>query len=513
MEHENNDIICHLCGCVEVAESAINVDVNGETVTICADCNRNGTYICYECGELRPIGTRRRAYGENVCEQCLIDLYYICEDCGGYIHQDDDEYIVTAHDAIICQSCYDDNYHTCYECGQTYHYHDITIINSTPVCDNCRDVDYFSCDRCDEWEHYDNASTTADGDTVCEYCLSNHYTECVRCGEYHRNDELYLISEGNYVCPNCLDEDDDIRESPNNATYARPAASHELRYMGRIDGPFTRANFALVNYTYNQYLARYLTELDDEDIKRYYGIEIEASGAGRSDRNVNELHNALNDARYIVCKGDASVNNGIEVVTMPSTLNYLLDGDELDNICDTLQVLGYGADRSCGLHIHVSRASLATDTLTETMVRARILWLVERFKAELKQLARRETWQYCRFASDKGFPRGLGWRDMDALFRDRVFEFDRIYRNMSARDRYLAVNLGPSETIEFRLFGGTIDANRIRMYVDVIDAIVETARNVKRPELYDVTFKDVINPDTHFFAANYIYENNLIRGI
>lgn len=75
-----------------------------------------------------------------VCDDCLKENYFCCEDCGEWHSRD--EMIITANGEHICEDCYNDHYFTCEECGDVYHMDYGMCTSDCYVCEYCYDEKY-----------------------------------------------------------------------------------------------------------------------------------------------------------------------------------------------------------------------------------------------------------------------------------------------------------------------------------------------------------------------------------
>ena len=127
-----NAYYCEDCGCV-IEDEDDAIWING--YHYCRDCV-NYCDICneYHRGESHYI----ERDNIDVCESCLEDFYYTCEDCGEYVHRDD-AYWCESEDGYICRDCYEENYMTCPECGEIFHVDDMEEYDCNWVCSDCYD--------------------------------------------------------------------------------------------------------------------------------------------------------------------------------------------------------------------------------------------------------------------------------------------------------------------------------------------------------------------------------------
>jgi len=158
--------------------------------------------------------------------------------------------------------------------------------------------------------------------TLCRHCYENHYTRCSCCDALlHENDAYHL--DGYDYCSECYhDEVDKCRNI------------HDYGYK---PDPVFYGNS-----------------------KRFFGVELEIDGAGKDSDNADELLAIGNrDLVSIYIKGDGSLDDGMEIVTHPMSLDWHKDFC-WEEIMKKAVSMGYRLHQTstCGLHIHVNRNSL-----------------------------------------------------------------------------------------------------------------------------------------------------------
>lgn len=170
---------------------------------------------------------------------------------------------------------------------------------------------------------------------------------------------------------------------------------------------------------------------------RYVGIEIEVSEVG--DGEWSRLRRVVEDLGAVV-KEDGSLGSlGREIVLPP------LRGREVSRwvprVCEALQRGGAAVRADAGLHVHVDRAGLGAfdvDLIDEAWIRS-----LEGDALALCPRSRMDN-DYCGRAE-----------------------------HTPSDDRYRTLNLTKRETLEFRLWGGTIVASKILLAARVSSRIVE----------------------------------------
>lgn len=173
---------------------------------------------------------------------------------------------------------------------------------------------------------------------------------------------------------------------------------------------------------------------------RYFGIELEVKPSVKSQENVRII--AEEDLKtlgsWTALQYDGSVADGCEIVSAPHTLAALRVRLTDPSWKHAMRRVRSWEHTCCGLHVHVSKAGTSStqralmQTFTELSAHSRFL----------TALAGREANDYCERVTNRS-------------------------------ERYAAVNLTPSETIEFRLFKGNTYAEHILRCVEFADALLE----------------------------------------
>ena len=167
-----------------------------------------------------------------------------------------------------------------------------------------------------------------------------------------------------------------------------------------------------------------------------------------------------------ICSHDGSLNNGFEIVSHPQSFKYILKNqDKFKSVVEKLSEWGFKSHdtETCGLHFHVTRPT------NEDIIDK--IWLVmETYKEELIKFSRRKYEKLTRwssFLSDKG----VSEEETKALYY--------IKKAKGNFDRYMALNLTNSKTIEFRIFKGTLNFSTFMASVELVNNIVSLCSDEK----------------------------------
>lgn len=285
-----------------------------------------------------------------------------------------------------------------------------------------------SCVGCDYPFHQFEMVPTVHGERVCGPCARRDYWQCDRCEEW--------VPDAEYDCPNCGDESDEGRCDCGSCYYDDDDDDSDL----------------INSYSYSPYL-----EFHGEG-PVYLGLEVEVS-TQYGDRG-DLARTAVDHLGDMGClKEDGSIGDGFEIVSQPMSWEYARESFPW-RMFDRLESDGADAARSCGIHVHVSRAGFDGPSHVYKWLK-----LIYRNQAQVQTLARRESDQWAAFteehrAAAKDYAKG----DQDA-------------------DRYQAVNVTNDDTFEVRVFASSLDARQIQAALAFVAAGVEYTRSLSVPQI------------------------------
>lgn len=217
---------------------------------------------------------------------------------------------------------------------------------------------------------------------------------------------------------------------------------------------------------------------DSEDEKLFFGMEIETSSSNKPENRL--LVRPYRDMFHLERDGSLPGNTSFEIISQPMTWNYLLQRkDDITAMCSSLMNAGqrsHETNGACGLHIHVNAAAFKDEDAIQ-----RALALVHGFRTEMEKFARRKSAGYYRYSTvSNTFSKGE-------------------INNISSSGHGCAVNLenhrtasyrhGGKDTVEFRIFRGTLQANTIYATLQFVKNIVAIAND---PTKIIVKFGDLL---------------------
>ncbi len=326
---------------------------------------------------------------------------------------------------------------TCTHCNHQP-LHALIEFDGEMLCESCYLHETVICDCCGERVWMRDCVTDGDS-TICLPCYQEDFVTCDECGRIVRVSDAVYYSESNcYYCERCYEQ-------------RKEEAIHPYGYKPKpvFYGQGTR----------------------------FFGVELEVDDGGEDCDYAEQLLSITGKRMYI--KHDGSLDEGFEMVTHPMTLEYHCKEFPWQELTQKAVSLGYRSHQTstCGLHIHISRRSLGcTDQQQEETI-ARILYFFEEHWNELVRFSRRNSDQLSRWAGRYG-------RKDDP--KELISSAKRTF------DRYTGVNLTNSDTIEFRIFRGTLRYQTILAALQLVDEICRAALVMSDCSIKEMSWSDFV---------------------
>lgn len=333
----------------------------------------------------------------------------------------------------LCADCHG----VCYDCGGDFNMNSGSIHAATGdgeyVCNRCTRSNWRVCNDCNDWEHVDSVATVY-GDYVCHYCLEQNYSYCDSCDEYRSSDDYEHFDN----CGESL--------MVNDYSY-RPTPSFRNTAEEFDNAP-------IIVHDTDGFMRKFRKIA-------YMGFELEVECRGDRD-DYRHGAGAFRDIDVVYLKQDGSLNYGFEIVTHPMTLGYVMAQQELWDTIESLPKIGFDAwgTNTAGLHVHVSR-----DGFINESHQARFVHFIHRNEEFLSWLAGRSGSRWASYSKEQ-------LRDLRLKLR----------RNLTT-DRYMAVNLNNSGTLEVRIFRSSLRPERIKMALQLVDAIVNYTEKLSASQM------------------------------
>jgi hypothetical protein len=235
-----------------------------------------------------------------------------------------------------------------------------------------------------------------------------------------------------------------------------------------------------------------------------FGVEIECEGNSSNfgsrvarrlydeglchSSHIQSYHGHREPGMFAVERDGSLGSNGAEIIT-PVLRDNPEDWEKLQRVCQIIREEGGRVSPRCGGHVHIG--SYPLDSRTNLYQRVVNMWGA--FQDIVYRMA------------SEGMHRGARGRDYRYAMPLSTDSLERRYNNVEslrrAWGRYGSLNLNnaggsPTDTIEFRVFDGTVDERRIQNNVRVAAAFVDRARAEDMPDEL---------PEAQHVGAHYTY--------
>ncbi len=368
------------------------------------------------------------------------------------------------------------------------------------------------CSMCGNLHEMENCITVNQNSNqemyVCDSCIRDRslFFKCIECGEYYTQNFLWGSFQGEDVCMNCSSE---YFVCPNCTEVCHTS---ERVYYTRSDEEICSSCMEdrcgdISNLIEDYYYKPTPIFYGESDENCYLGVELEVDNtSGDYDNKLicMAAEQLLDDyCEKLYLKRDGSLTRGFEIVTHPCTLDYhysRLEWQEIMEICKDGTLYSHDTD-TCGLHIHLSRSFFGKSQETQDLHISKLLILVSKFyDSHLLKFSRRRLSEL-RWCSNIQ----IDYEDTD----DEFTIVDKM-KQLKSKGRYVAVNLENTNTIEFRLFKGTLNFNT---FMASLQLVVELSRYAKRTELKNIPttrWRDIFVSTEFEELKNYLKEKGLI---
>lgn len=298
--------------------------------------------------------------------------------------------------------------------------------------------------RCDICGEYHTRLNCIDDKKLCGFCIDNNYIECSRCGSLVSRDDVETTKDGYKLCKMCAKRE-----------YVLPYH----RY------------YPTVKFYGN----------DKDNTLPYLGVELEIDNGGELDSNVKILVNMMNKdgEHFVYCSHDGSLNNGFEIITQPATLEYHMSIKSIyQEAFKKLRKMEYLSHdtTTCGFHVHFNRSFFAEN---ETENIGKLIYLVNHFWNKFVIFARRPEFRMDRYSKKINMDTN---RYISAANKTELHEY-----------HYYAINIANPDTIEFRMFKGTLNVNTFLATLQFVHNCIVTAREKSASEIQNMRFEELVS--------------------
>lgn len=216
------------------------------------------------------------------------------------------------------------------------------------------------------------------------------------------------------------------------------------------------------------------------------------------------------------CKSDGSLSNGVEIVSHPGTLAhhmYVMHWRQIQRTCEKAGFRSHDAANS-GLHVHVGRAQLGSTDAERDDVTRRVQVLFALYAAELTRFSRRRRScleQWAPIDSLGVTPDDIRHVRSGAQLARWATARVPAYRS-NHNDRYTAVNVTNSATVEIRIFRGTLKRDTLIAAIQLVSNVFEYAMAHDWADIPASTWADVAAYKPYKELTDYLVARNLLAA-
>lgn len=411
-----------------------------------------------------------------------------CEACGDWI---DKKYAKEYDGSYYCDYCFEERYVEDYFTGE--------------IIEKDEAYEFLDCDEDAQWTDEEDRLVWSDyhdcyidddySVSICDTCGDHRFYVLSRVAErafYYdiETDCWYDEDDYNEVCGCRIDEDEFDGDEGLFVDYG----------FDEVDGRDYINSYHGVSFTP---LGTNKDRISEED--KLLGIELEIDKKDGYRFNQYQCCKLLrnNFKGLIHLEHDGSLGDyGIEIVSNPMTIDYFkkVDWAKLLKLCQESGYYSHDANSSCGLHIHISRSVFGKDEKSQELAIKKLVNFVNNFFDDFVKLSRRNSTQVNDWCG-KYYDNYTGVANSKRLI-------DRFNKG-SHGDRYFAVNLTNDDTIEFRLFRGTLNLASFLASVDIVWNVFKNAKTISWENINNIEawFKG-INPKTlEYINSRKAFEN------
>lgn len=323
----------------------------------------------------------------------------------------------------------------CEHCGVIIGDGDDYVIdgNGRITCGDCLE-DMLYCECCDNYFDPADMVTIYDGegyptDTVCISCAEANFYQCPECGGWYEASAFH----GRETCINC---------TPDVILSYHSGNPNGLEFHGCPDYSF---------------------------INGHIGGELEVTGLGNE--AAADILEACGGYSFCHFEHDCSVA-GAEIIFQPRTIEaWEAVRPAVNSMYDILTEYGCTAEGGNGFHVHISRSAFGSTNAEQAEAIAKFMRL---FSGD-------NHIRCCQIA-------GCSSTDAHDWARDCGRYSKKEQKHIAeyhSGDRYIAVNVTNSNTVEVRLGRSTMDVNRFYGWLHFIAAMVRRTETISLKEADD----------------------------
>ena len=217
----------------------------------------------------------------------------------------------------------------------------------------------------------------------------------------------------------------------------------------------------------------------------FLGVELETDGytSNTLQETANKIGVLSRSQSLFFMQRDGSLQRGFEITTHPATLEYHENTFPWTEITKTIKDNGGKSHNTetCGLHVHFNRDYLGSYPFFDDNL-SKLIFIVEKLWRPLVKFSRRENCHLRRWA---------GRYNQRPIDREGKYDNQALDDIKGAGSRYQAVNIhSPSgQTIEIRIFRGTLDVPTLFSSLELVDFLVNLSLSLDPVDTQKITWR------------------------
>lgn len=301
-----------------------------------------------------------------------------------------------------------------------------------------------------------------------EYGGMEDHTACNQCSTYCQTDNMYSHN-GAYYCEGCEEEYWRWCDECDESYHVDDRWEHD--HDDNNDDEYS--NSCIHNYSYKPNPVFFGTD------KFHMGFELEVEAKGNTNRyDGAELVQGMLGA-HAYMKEDGSLEEGFEIVTHPHALSVYQK--EFDwSFAKQLVSKGFRSwnANTCGIHVHVSRSGFG-EVGDRNPITGRVSYQLPLEKRILARQAHELRFIKLIYDNQRQVERIAGRSSQFATFTDKGRLVRKVKQGWQEDGHYSAVNTSNPETLEVRVFKGSLKPERVLSALEFVHAATEYTRDLK----------------------------------
>lgn len=230
---------------------------------------------------------------------------------------------------------------------------------------------------------------------------------------------------------------------------------------------------------------------DDENEKLFLGIELETTkdiySSFRQSDHVDDVFFIRKNFKELGLnfETDSSIGNGMEIITQPMTYKYIKENeDKFKSIFEYLTSQGNHSHDGgkCGLHIHVSKNALGDNDEMIQKTIEKLMLFVETYRPLVEKFARRKHNEFSHYNSYTLPYHKDNYGNESCFKNEDYYKSGKLLYELQQHDcigHSSVINpcASTGQTIEFRMFRGTLKFETFMATIEFINNLVHVCRD------------------------------------